>query len=107
MRFRPRFSVRKLVIFVTLVCVYFGTWEATKRYGVPDCSDSFLRYQQDAVHAAATPIPLIVTQDHCYLDDNNGDPTFRNPRRYYVWIFGPKLKLPYESSWDPYRDENG
>ena len=32
MKFRPRFSVRTLAIFVTLVCCYFAAWEATKRY---------------------------------------------------------------------------
>ena len=31
MRFRPRFSIRKLAILVALVCAYFGAWEATKR----------------------------------------------------------------------------
>ncbi len=34
-RFRPRFTVRTLAIFVTLVCAYFGAWEATMRYGIP------------------------------------------------------------------------
>ena len=29
MRFRPRFSVRTLAIFVTLVCAYFGAWEGS------------------------------------------------------------------------------
>jgi hypothetical protein len=31
MKLRPRFSVRTLAIFVTLVCAYFGVWEATKK----------------------------------------------------------------------------
>src|SRR5688572_21586126 len=35
MKIRPRFTVRTLAIFVTLVCAYFGALEATKRYGVP------------------------------------------------------------------------
>jgi hypothetical protein len=28
---RPRFSIRTLAIVVTLVCAYFGAWEATKK----------------------------------------------------------------------------
>ncbi len=32
--FRPRFSVRTLVILVTLACVYFGIWDLTKRGAV-------------------------------------------------------------------------
>ena len=34
-RWQPRFSVRTLAIIVTLVCCYFGAWEATNRHGVP------------------------------------------------------------------------
>ena len=34
MKFRPRFSLRTLAIVVTLVCAYFGAWEATKKYGI-------------------------------------------------------------------------
>lgn len=29
----PRFSLRTLAILVTLVCSYFGAWEATKKWG--------------------------------------------------------------------------
>lgn len=35
MAFRPRFSLRMLAILVTVVCAYFGAWEATKTHGVP------------------------------------------------------------------------
>lgn len=31
-RFRLRFTVRTVAILVTLICVYFGAWEATKRH---------------------------------------------------------------------------
>jgi hypothetical protein len=31
---RPRFSVQTLLILVTLVGLYFGCWEITKRWGV-------------------------------------------------------------------------
>lgn len=30
----PRFSLRMLLILVTLTCVYFAVWEATKKSGV-------------------------------------------------------------------------
>ena len=66
-RWRPRFSIRTLVIVVTLVCAYFGLWEATKRWGCPSVSDW-----------ASSPAPLIVVSDE--------DPfSFDDPRRvYYV-----------------------
>src|SRR5262245_57633513 len=31
---RPRFSLKTLLILVTFVCVYFAAWEVTKRQGV-------------------------------------------------------------------------
>src|SRR5687768_8900598 len=31
-RFRPRFSLRTLAIFVALACAYFASWGPTKRY---------------------------------------------------------------------------
>lgn len=33
-RFLPRFSLRTLAIVVTLICTYFGAWEATRKYAV-------------------------------------------------------------------------
>lgn len=39
-RFRPRFSIRTLIIFVTLVCCYLGLWEATKTWGVADVRET-------------------------------------------------------------------
>ena len=35
-RWRPRFSVRTLVILLTLVCCYAACWGPTKRHGVDD-----------------------------------------------------------------------
>jgi hypothetical protein len=35
-RWRPRFSVRTLVVVVTLVCCYAACWGPTKRQGVED-----------------------------------------------------------------------
>jgi hypothetical protein len=36
MKLRPRFSVRTLVIIVTLVCIYLGAWQITRKYGIND-----------------------------------------------------------------------
>ena len=35
-RWRPRFSVRTLVVLVTLVCCYAACWGPTKRQGFKD-----------------------------------------------------------------------
>ena len=42
-RIRRRFTIRTLAIVVTLVCTYFGAWEATRRYGNPLLDQSSVR----------------------------------------------------------------
>ena len=102
-RFRPRFSVRTLAIFVTLVCMYFGAWEATKRYGVPKTP---LRLADlPYIDHAEAPMPLIVFQDEfdsaslVRSDLGNIGHLLIPRRRFYIWLFGPKIKLPFESTW--------
>ena len=63
-RWRPRFSLRTLVLFVTLVGVYFGAWEATKKFGVPAVS-SFAEWDGSefpdlAPYNAHAPYPFYV-----------------------------------------------
>jgi hypothetical protein len=97
MRFRPRFSIRTRAIFVTLVCCYFGAWEATKRYGMPrevhqygrkSYCDPFWRdtYSSDEPTAL---MPFVVR----YGD--GADIEFR--WGYYLWLFGPQVRLPLGS----------
>jgi hypothetical protein len=33
-KWRPRFSIRAVMITVTLICAYFAAWDATKKYGI-------------------------------------------------------------------------
>src|SRR5262245_14956452 len=85
-RWRPRFSLRTLAIVMSLVCAYFGAWEATKRYGVPKTP-----FYTDpvGVFSASSPLPFIVSQDE--VDYPSGlpmgalvqtsDPFLNRPRR--------------------------
>jgi hypothetical protein len=92
MKFRPRFSLRALAILVTLVCTYFAAWEATKRWGVgvlpsPGGVGGCIRH---------SPFPLLIAEDellNCGVDQWGG------PRRFYLWLFGREVKLPFESEW--------
>lgn len=93
-RWRPRFSVRTLIVVVTLVCCYAACWGPTKTRGVKDVGqvidgseglitayvlvDGF----DGRLHAT---IPLVVRLDR-----------FRGEREYYFWFFGYVAKLPYE-----------
>ena len=90
MKLRPRFSLRTLAIFMTLVCAYFGAWEATKRYGIPlkPLSDTFAGSSQLELSSESSPFPFIIRHDNLIV--------FSQPaREYYLWLFGPRIKLPF------------
>ncbi len=102
-RFRPRYSVRTLAIFLTLVCVYFGAWEATKKYGVRKVSSDVIS-ESEHVRFSKAPGPSLVLVDvhrrSERIKTNDGYVIHFIPvRLYYVWLFGPKIKLPFESEW--------
>ena len=103
-RWRPRFSLRTLVIFVTLVCVYFGAWEVTKRCEDTDKLSFDYKYRA-FVHGAYSPMPFVVARDESDFivsdlqDYGGGNPSYSGsgPRRYYLWLVGPLIKLPFET----------
>jgi hypothetical protein len=70
---------------VTLVCIYFGVWEITKRNGIQPLSFTLAAGSIQDVGGGSSPAPLILTR------------LKRNRRHYYLWLFGPTLKLPFES----------
>lgn len=91
-RWRPRFSVRTLLIFVSLACIYFGCWELTKRQGCGQLPN------------ASSPMPLIIRSDDYRTSGvNMGMVTARVHwpcRNYYLWLFGPKIRI-----WQTDREE--
>ena len=120
---RPRFTLRTLAIVVTLICAYFAAWEVTKHYATslipsaalpsrifsrgnnqllyeePTFSDEFsLKHQKLGtqlyyIFAAQSPCPFVVIQDECDCDYMGNDVEY--VRSYYLWLFGPKVKLPF------------
>jgi hypothetical protein len=97
-RWPLRFSVRTLGIVVTLVCIYFGLWEATKRYGVVEESKAEFRSAPPATNGKhwqlivvesggeSSPMPLVIRRNAEHGDEKS---------QYYLWLFGPKIKLPF------------
>ena len=93
-RWRPGFSLRTLVIFVTLVCVYFGAWEATKTFGVPAVEEFAVKGHGEFGRRIAdphSPMPFCVHVTRHRLDypsPAGGGLMMRYYRRYYLWFFG-------------------
>lgn len=104
-RWRPRFSVRTLVVVVTLACCYAACWGPTKRQGVRDVprhafqgtiglssgnadEDAAMDERFYQSFNASPALPLVIHIDW----DLDVPPT----RRYYFWFFGYVTKLPYE-----------
>jgi hypothetical protein len=89
-RWRPRFSVRTLVIVVTPVCSYAACWGPTKTQGIED-----IRARQELEPVAI--VPFVITsgaklkQPYPGLYEVNA-----SKRSYYFWFFGYVAKLPYE-----------
>ena len=95
--------MRTLAIVVTLVCAYLGTWDATKNFGVPESHPwSNPIMPEPWIVAADAPLPLIVRCDERRvgfaraLVTNRPMSVVTQYRCYYVWLFGPTIKLPFE-----------
>lgn len=85
-RWRPRFSVSTLVVVVTLVCCYFGAWEATKTWGIPAVTGP-----GDDVRTIESPCPFVIYKSRpTFIWNLNVDLA---PHRY-VWFFGWVEELP-------------
>jgi hypothetical protein len=85
-RWRPTFSIRTLVVMVTLVCAYFGCWAATKKWGV-----DYLRrkgFHNAGVPTSDAPMPFVIWED--WYEGGN-----KVTRSYHVWFFGYVAKLPW------------
>ena len=91
---RPRFSVRVLLVALTLLCAYLACWKPTQDHGPADVVVETGAYRSVVLqgnHAAAAP--LIVRADVVEM----GGGSFR---RYYFWFFGYVARLPYERQVD-------
>jgi hypothetical protein len=117
---RPRFSVRSLVLLVTLVCAYFGTWGPTKRFaseqreaalsvdgqvlflaGDDEAGDKVVHklYDQKLSMVGTSnfksPAPLIVARSEITFDFKL-ERVVKKKRCFYLWLVGPMIKLPFE-----------
>ena len=96
-RWRPRWSVRTLVILVTLACAYFACWGPTHDNAGTDVVSYALSVRLPhtawSFDGATTLLPLFIR-----IDETESLPRGKaiEYRRYYFWFFGYVARLPYE-----------
>ena len=78
------YSLRRLSIFLMLLCIYFGVWEITKRWVVDDLVNDPTLYCE-------SPFPFVAVIEE--IDYRN----YRYLRRYHFVCLGLKAKLPFAS----------
>jgi hypothetical protein len=89
-RFSPRFSIRTLAIFLTLVCVYFGAWKETERRS--HTSVRFYAHGRGRIPCGTHSIVPFVVKAREY-DEQKSKHTWN----YYIDLpFLMPVKLPYE-----------
>jgi hypothetical protein len=103
----PSFSIRTLAIFVTLVCAYFGAWEATKRHAANQFRSNPFETGSETIYIveATAPFPFIVRQKESVVLWNGPLRFYVQYKskmlvHYYLWLFGLKVKLPVQGEWD-------
>ena len=95
---RPQFSLRTLLVLVTLTCAYFAAWEVTKRYGVRTLEAEVTNF------GASSPMPFVVRitteRQSEILRAKNGSQTITgnvvSTRKLFVWVFGWNVQTPIE-----------
>jgi hypothetical protein len=94
-RWRPRFSVRTLVIVVTLVCVYAACWGPTKTKGVSDVHLFLVAHGISNARVPCPVLPLLIKVDPDFKEGEIfGLGSLINQRIYFVWCFGYVSALP-------------
>ena len=101
-----QFSLKGMLVLVTLVCVYSASWRATTKFGIPSViqsvHDAPLR-EEDGVWRyppwdVKSPLPLVVGTTE--WTEYKG--SFCFVRRHYIWFFGLTLKTPIAwKTWEP------
>jgi hypothetical protein len=92
---QPRFSVRTLVVALTLLCIYLACWRVTILRGQREVVAESNHRFGTAGNEPGSALPFVVWLHHGDSNAPNGNAVLRH-FDYYFWFFGYIAKLPYE-----------
>lgn len=123
-RTRCRFSLRTLMLFVTLVAFVFGSWSLTWQVGTRNvvnlldrkyCRDGSVRIERNPMKdeelfesiepewhylgRTSSPFPFIVAYEEArgFISPYTGNYIGEYKHEYYLWFFGANFRLEYWS----------
>ncbi len=94
---RVRFSFRTMLIFVTLFCVYFGCWPATKSQGSKDVA-AYVWGPNSGL--SVDPIaPFLLKNEVLEIHPKpNGLQKIAFESTYYLWCLGFVAEVPFTTT---------
>src|ERR1700750_145555 len=100
MKFKPRFSLRTMLILVAFVCAFFAFWRATTIAGVRDVGMRF----SGQYYKAVPRFPFLLTAIELHEADRSSiskalsasGPTIQT--HFLVWFYGWIVELPFTTT---------
>jgi hypothetical protein len=104
-RWRIKFSLRTILLLLTLVCCYLGFWSVTKHFGPEAVKKYSVPKKIRLVLEQSSPAPFIVAADEARRPEPSTSPAFDPEsrlfyRRYYIWLFGYVVETPFKYALD-------
>lgn len=103
-RWLPRFSTRMLFAFITLVCLFLGSWELTKTAGVRAVSTQLEASDMNPFDLSAQAPFLVSAYEYRIPAGSLPHPPLR---RHHLWLVVASFRLPqhFTSSVERIEDE--
>jgi len=91
-----RFSLRKLIIFTAIACLYFACWIPTHTTGVDDVARRYAwKYNGNAAAKAAPVLPLLLSVTVHRGQRSGLSWTRTRENAYRFWFFGVMAEVPF------------
>lgn len=92
----PQFTLRRMPVSVSLVCVYLGLWNLTATIGVRHAVQRAWGEDVDPDDVGSdysVPMPMVV---RLFVSYPVGPGSIVMMRRYYLWYFADVILLPFQ-----------